>query len=147
MKLYLASSFSLIHRVKDLASILEAAGHEITCKWWSRQYDIPGEGKVATTVLKRRYRSIVSEKFYALPETELSYEADLQGIRDADAFIFVADDRPRAFNGANVELGIALAWGKPCYVYGRLRTSVMYLRVHRVKTVSSLLDSLRGDRR
>ena len=58
MKVYLASSFALIPRVETVASILERRGHEITCKWWSREYYIPGEGKIKTTVLKERTRTL-----------------------------------------------------------------------------------------
>jgi len=145
MKVYLASSFALIPRVEELTLALENAGHQITVRWWSREYDIPGEGKVKTTDLKKRYKKLKQEEFYGHPETEFSYRADLKGVEDADAFIFVAGKAPRPFNGANVELGLALAWGKPCYVYGILPNSVMYWNTTRCDSISALIEALEAE--
>jgi len=145
MKVYLASRFTLIPQVESVASILECRGHEITCKWWSREYQIPGEGKVKTTVLKERTRTLSAEAFYKLPDTRFSYLADLQGIKDADAFIFVAGYDLHPFNGANVELGIALALGKPCYIYGRLPLSVMYYNTKFYDLMMPLLEDMEAE--
>lgn len=143
MRFYLASSFSLIDKVEDACQRLERAGHEITVKWWSREYDIPGEGKVKTTALKDRYDKLEPGLFYERPETRISYDADFQGVLDADVFILIADDEPRAYNGANIELGIALASHKPCYSIGTLDNSVLYLDVTQCDEVGGVLNSLR----
>lgn len=135
-KVYLASSFALIPLVKEVAEYLEAQGHEITVKWWSREYEIPGEkAPVPTTELKRRNNDLYPKAFYAKPETKKSYLADFKGIEDADALVIISGHAPRYFTGANVELGIALALKKPCYALGELRNSALYWGVHRLPDI------------
>ncbi len=143
MRIYVASSFKLLDRVKELVRLLEIEGHTITVKWWSREYNIPGEGKVITTELKRRYEELDPEDFYARPETSRSYYADFQGVKDAQAFIFVAADEPRAYNGANVELGIALGDHIPCFSIGALEKSVLYYTVTKCISTFELISCLR----
>ena len=142
MKFYIASSFSLVDKVQEACDRLEQKGHEITVKWWSREYDIPGEGKVKTITLKKRYNKLEADAFYSRPETKISYDADVKGVIDADAFLFVADENPRAYNGANIELGIALANDKPCFSIGNLSNSVLYLEVNRCKDIEQMLRIL-----
>jgi len=142
LKIYIASSFSQVDKVDLIAQNLELQGHEITVKWWSREYEIPGEGAVKTTDLKVRYEDLDPEDFYKKPETRRSYEADYQGVKDADALVFVAEDTPRAYNGANVELGIALGDGKPCFSLGALDKSVLYYPVFKCVFLEELLDYL-----
>lgn len=143
MKVYIASSFSLIEKVQAACDQLEEESHEITVKWWSREYDIPGEGKVKTTTLKKRYNNMEPDQFYLRPETERSYDADFNGVLGAEAFLFVADDEPRAYNGANVELGIALGSSKPCFSIGRLSNSVLYFEVVQCNSMEEVLNHLR----
>ncbi len=126
MKFYLASSFKLIEKVKEVCKAIEGYGHSVTVKWWSREYDIPNEGKVKTTILKERYEELDPDDFYNRPETKRSYLDDFKGVIDADFFIFVADEIPRKYNGANVELGIALANIIPCFSIGNLELSPLY---------------------
>ena len=143
MKFYIASKFSLLERVRELSRALERAGHEITVKWWSRKYDIPGEGKVQTTDLKKIYNGLPEGEFYNRPETAFSYDSEFKGVKDADVFILIAGDKPGKFNGANIELGIALSDSKPCYSVGPLENSVLYYPVKKFKTIPALLGAIK----
>lgn len=138
MKIYIASTFSLINKVKKLAKALEWEGHTITEKWYERPYQVEGK-EIITTDLKKKYDDLLPDVFYSKPEVKLSYEVDFKGIIDADIFVFVADDMPRKYNGASVELGIALANNKLCLSIGRLETSVMFYPIIRLKTIKKLI--------
>jgi len=129
--IYIASSFSLIDRVSLIAERIENLGHTIAVKWWDRSWDIPGEGEVHTTDLKERYKDLDPDEFYNKPACKIAYESDVEGVKACDVFLFVAGDEPRAYNGANIELGIALGAGKPCYSIGTLATSALYYAVYR----------------
>ena len=142
MKFYLASSFKLIEKVEAAAQVIEGWGHSITEKWWKRPYQVEGLGVVETADLKEIYEALTPEEFYAKPETKFSFEADYRGIVNADVFLFIADDKPRKYNGANVELGIALAESKYCACIGVLEKSVLYCTVKMFKTVEELLEFL-----
>lgn len=147
MKIYIASSFEHVDRVKLLAADLEGLGHSITCKWWERVFEIPGEGPTATTELKKRYATMAREEFYKLPETAISFKADVEGIRQADILVFLASPDVRKYNGAAVEFGIAYGLGKPCLLLGRLENSVMFLPLERIETELELINRLfRGDK-
>jgi len=141
MKIYVASSFRLVERVISTVEALEKAGHEITVKWWERMYDIPGERTPVQTVdLKKRYEALSPDEFYERPETLISFKSDFEGVKDAEAFVFVADEEPRKFNGANVELGIAMGDLKPCFCIGELETSVLYYPVIRCSDVEEVIE-------
>ena len=144
MKFYVASSFTLIEKVEKVVKALELAGHTITVKWWDREYHIEGEGLVNTQVLKKRFNELQQNDFYSKPETKFSFESDFKGVIEADVFLFVADDTPRKYNGANVELGIALANYKLCLSVGVLENSVLYYPIEKFKEIDEVLDFLRG---
>lgn len=139
MKVYIASSFALIPRIIRVAKELEAAGHEVLVKWWDRAFDLPTEGPVHTTILKRRYESLSPEEFYSRPECKIAYETDFEGVLECDVLLFVADPEPRNYTGANVELGMALALDKECMVLGRLPNSAMYYPVRWFTTIEAVL--------
>ena len=142
MIVYIASSFSLIPRVELIAERLENMGHIIAVRWWDRAWDIPGEGKVHTTDLKERYKDLDPDEFYRKPACKIAYESDVKGVLNCDVFLFMANDTPRAYNGANVELGIALGADKPCYSLGIMATSALYYAVTRCKDEHHFLDIL-----
>lgn len=148
MKIYLASSFSLVSKVETVSEALEEIGHEITVKWWSREYEIPGEGKVITSDLKKRFNPLDPDLFYAQPETEKSYLADLAGIEEADILILIAPNiaSRSALVGGNIELGYALACGLFCFSLGALMNSAMYHGVKRLSSFQELIEVL-GDPR
>jgi len=143
MKVYVASSFSLIPKVEKAVKALEKAGHEITVKWWARKYYVEGEGPVNTEVLKERFRDISSDEFYSKPETRYTFLSDLGGIEEAEAFIFVADDEPRRYNGANIELGYAYGNGLPCFSIGTLMNSALYHGVVRCENINNIIFNLK----
>ena len=130
MKIYLASSFSLIPRIEAVCKELESVGHEITVKWWERLH------------LKMDLAPLSPEVFYNHPETAYAYNRDFKGIVDADILVFVADEKERSFNGANVELGIALALNKPCFCVGVLPNSALYYPVIFTKDIQDLVQSI-----
>ena len=80
--------------------------------------------------------------FYEKPETKLSFECDYKGVKNADIFIFVADDTPRKYNGANVELGIALSDKKPCFSIGVLENSVLYYPIVKCANIQEVISRI-----
>ena len=132
MKIYLASSFDLVPVVQSVADYLEARGHTIVVKWWSKDGFDMRDKKIDKT----------SRKFYEDPVCRLIFERDLAGVKHADAFVLVCGDTPRKFNGANVEYGIAIALGKPCYSIGALDNSAMYHPITQCKTVRGLVSHI-----
>ena len=141
MKIYLASSFKHIESVKHVADFLESQGFSITEKWWARIYDIEGKD-IVTTDLKKINDDLKPNEFYDITETIKSYILDLEGIQNADALVFVASDKTRKYNGASVELGIALGMKKPCYLLGKLENSVMFTPLIRCRDTFDLLGKL-----
>ena len=127
MKIYIASSFSLIPKILDLVNKLELLGHVITVKWWERQY------------LKNQFAMLNADIFYAQPECEYAFNTDFKGIKNSDILILVADEKPRAYNGANIELGMVLAFNKKCFSLGNLENSAMYFTVTKCNSVDDLL--------
>lgn len=144
MRIYVASSFSLLPKVERVVQALENAGHEITVKWWKRIYDTRDLGKKETQELKKLFEDLDPDEFYGRPETRRSFMADLQGIEDADDFVLVADDTPRNYGGANIELGYAMGCGKDCFSIGALENSALYWAVERCKTIDELIFKI-GD--
>ena len=133
MKVYLASSFDLMPLVETIAEYLEKQGHDISVKWWSRDgFD-----------LRDKKANHTSDSFYKDPVCEMIFWRDFQGVSDSDAFVIVADNIPKKFNGANVEYGIAVALHKPCFSIGALENSAMYHPIKKCKTLSELVESLR----
>lgn len=132
MNFYIASSFSLIDRVEAVVAALEARGHEVPVKWWTRLH------------LKQRFQALEPDAFYAEPECEYAFLRDMKGIHEADAVILVADDEPRPYCGANVEVGIAIGIGRPVFSLGRLQNSAMYWPVKRCRDLNEILATVEG---
>jgi len=126
MKIYIASSFDLRNKIEEVSKTLEDAGHIITCKWW-----------IADDLKKNSFIK-TSEDFYKDPSCSDIYYRDKLAVERADILIFVAADDARKYNGANVELGMALAKGKACYSVGALQNSAMYFPVIRAKDLNDL---------
>lgn len=113
LRVYLASSFDLVPRVQRLSEKLEERGFEITHKWWEL-----GDHKDQKMNDKEWYKQPIIK--------ELKQKA-LIGISKADIFILVCPKTySKCFNGANVELGYAIAKGKRCWYYGEIERSAMY---------------------
>lgn len=88
MRIYVASKFEN-PRAPEVAALLEAAGHEITYKWWG------------------------NSNF-----TQEQALADERGVRTAQALVLVVEDPELRYNGALTEFGMALALRIPCYLMG-----------------------------
>jgi len=137
MKLYLASSFSLKEKVDSLSKTLENLGFIIPCKWWTGLDFIPSEGKLLSDM-----RDETISDFYSHPATRNAFERDKKAIEDCDAFVFVADDEVKPYNGANVELGMAIAYGKTCLCVGKLKNSAMYYPLVQFDSIPKLISAL-----
>jgi nucleoside 2-deoxyribosyltransferase len=127
MKFYLASSFDLVERVKKVAEILRKHGHEITCEWWVRDY--------------KDMIWMSDDEWYEHFKVQEISKRNFDAVSKADVLLLVAGDTPRKFNGANIELGYALALGKPCYSIGKLERSAMYVSVRRREFLDEVLGS------
>ena len=138
MKVYIASSFSLLFKIREVEQVLENAGFTVICKWWTGLDFIPSERKT----LKEYAKHANSSDFYSHSSCKSAYERDFQSVKDADIFIFVADDVARAYNGANIELGIALGDNKPCFSIGKLENSALYYPVVKCLDSRELLTKL-----
>ena len=141
VKIYIASSFSLVDKVAMLSDLLEREGHTITVKWWAREYEIEGE-HIHTTELKVTNDELDRDIFNNLPETQFSYWDDFNGVLNCDAFIFVADEKKRKYNGASVELGIALGHFKTTFLLGELENSVLFSHLIYCEDIPELLARL-----
>ena len=131
MKIYIASSFSLIDKVETMCKALEEVGYEVLVKWWTRKD------------LKQKFLVLSPDDFYNEPESKIAFERDLQGVKDCDAVVFVAGDRIIPFSGASVEIGMAFALDKPVYSIGVFKNSAMYYRINRCKDIQEILTKLR----
>ena len=130
VKIYIASDFTLIPKIKKVCEVLEDAGHEVLVKWWSR------------LALMEKFQTFTDDEFYDETENRNAYEMDFEGVMECDVLLFVADDEPKYYGGANVELGIALGNQKRCMSIGRLRKSAMYYPVYRAKDMTDVLCNL-----
>ena len=128
LKFYLASSFSLKDKVSEIAEYLKARGHIVMVEWWKydyKQLDLP------------------DEEWYQDSRVTWISERNFNGVVDADVFVLVADcNRSKKFNGANIELGYALALNKPCYCVGVLERSAMYVPVKQYSSIEEILSRL-----
>ena len=126
MKIYLASSFDKESKqmVKDLSTELKARGHTITCEWWHVDY-------------KSALEIEDDEEWYSHPMTRTIYQRSFKAIIDADMLILVAPKKKK-FNGATIEVGIALGNYKPVVCFGQLERSGMFEPIIRCPTWQDL---------
>jgi nucleoside 2-deoxyribosyltransferase len=88
VKIYVAGKWEERERVREVMDTLRTRGHEITFDW------------------------TYSEQF-----SKHQAELDLQGVEAADWLVFLAE-KPLAYKGAYVELGMAIALGTPVALIG-----------------------------
>jgi len=132
MKIYIASSFELLPYVKEIAETLENLGHTITRKWWTFDY---------------KTINIPDKEWYKLQEVKKCSLLNFKAIQETDCLLLVAHPFvPKKFNGANIELGYALALGKPCFSIGKLQRSAMYVPVTKCKDLKEFLKWLNGNK-
>ena len=129
LKFYLASSFKNVEPVRALAKQLEERGHIITCRWWMCDYKVALGG-------------MDDDKWFGQPIIRTIYRRSHKAIEDADMLILVAPE-PCKFNGANIEVGIALGLHKPVICLGELERSAMYeplIRCHSMEELDKTLQ-------
>lgn len=98
-KVYVAAPWILRERAIEAAKILEAGKHQITRKWWL--YEDPASGPNG--------QGHATLSLYAVALAEL----DIKAVRDADAVVCLVPKDGGV--GMWVEMGAALALGKPVY--------------------------------
>ena len=129
MKVYLASSFDLIRKVRAIAETLKKRGHSVTVEWWHRDY---------------KKLPLDDVDWYEDDRVNAISKRNFQGIREADIFVLVAPTATsKKFNGANIELGYALALEKPCFSVGHLQRSAMYVPVTKCDSIEEVLERRR----
>ncbi len=126
MKVYLASSFDLVKKVEALASVLRKNGNIVTVEWWHKDF---------------KKLPLTDVDWYKDARVTAISERNFRGIREADIFVLIAPTlTSKKFNGANIELGYALALGKPCYSVGHLQRSAMYVPVIKCESIEEVLE-------
>ena len=126
LNIYLASSFKYKRNLETVKSALNHQGHHIEDIWWNLD-----SKQVAET----------DNYWYNKPETKAICARHFESIKKCDALILVNPiSVPGQFNGAAVEVGYALALGKPVYSFGFIPRSAMYSPVIRCYNMESLLD-------
>lgn len=122
MKIFVAGKVGQEKSAREAMSILSRAGHEVSFDWTSiphlKPYDENSEASRRAALLESR------------------------GVLESDALVLLAHDKGV---GMYVELGMAIACGKPIYVIGSETSRTMFLYhplVRRVNSISTLLDVL-----
>jgi nucleoside 2-deoxyribosyltransferase len=106
LKLYIATSFRNREQARIMRDLLQGFGHVITSRWIDTHL----------------------EEIDVLTPARQGQEAleDLEDVAAADGVVFVNNtDIPSTSGGMHVEMGYALALGKPVYIVGP-RTSVFH---------------------
>lgn len=93
MKFYIATALENAAQAGEVAALLKAAGHEQTYDWTAH--------------------GSVEERGY--PAKQIAAADETGGVRSADVVIVLLPGR----RGTNVELGMALAFGKRVFLWGR----------------------------
>ena len=127
VKVYIASDFSLKDRILELVKLLESQGHEITRKWWERDF-------------KTTLGDCSDDEWYQKPEVKQVCDDCFRGIADADIIILVApESQAMKYNGASIELGYAMAKGIPILALGQIERSAMYYYVNKYNDLADVV--------
>lgn len=122
MKVYVAGRSSIRNGVEDTIKKLKASGFKITFDWTKHPHFI--------------YRE--------QPELAKKYsELELQAIDSSDVFILVSD---REGSGMYVEMGYALAKGKPVYIIGEWNQKPIFMfhpQVIKRQTIREVISDLK----
>ena len=130
---YIASSFNLKERVQRVYDALTDAGYGVPDVWWDESRE---QADLKTIDEPDHY-------WYQLNVVQRRAERHWRNIEEADVFVIVApEEGTKKFNGANIELGYAIASGCACYSVGRLERSAMYEPVVQTDVVDELLREL-----
>jgi len=111
---YIASSSKFVDDCKKLEEwLFEKYEVEVTRPWW-RHYFKEYE----------KYKAMSDQEFYSDTKVQLVPVLDFKGVDDADLVIILVKDRYK-LTGALIEMGYALAKGKPVIVFGKMKRSAM----------------------
>jgi nucleoside 2-deoxyribosyltransferase len=93
MKLYVAGKWADRDKINEIIENLEANGHTITHNWTKF------EGSNSRPEMKSQFAVM-----------------DIDGVRNADAYVGIMTDAVYPYRGSMTEMGAALGLGKPVYV-------------------------------
>lgn len=128
LKIYLASSFKYKKQCDMLYEQLTSMGHKIPDVWWN---------------LDSKNMEVTDNFWYNHHATKAISARHFKTIQECDILILVCPiSTPGVFTGANVEVGYALALGKPVYSFGFIGRSAMYSDVIRCYTMEALIECL-----
>jgi len=132
MKIYIASSSRFIDDCEILADQLKAdLKFTITRKWWDHYIkDEP------------QFTNISDMEFYANPQVEMIRELDFKAVREADMVVIITRDEYK-LTGALIELGYALALGKPVFLLGQFKRSAMISGCVMVSNKDQLIEAFK----
>lgn len=129
MKLYLASSFDFAALCQEVRVAVEQEGHTVPDVWWN----------VRT---KDDMKGMSEEAFYDSPTVRAIAARHWRTIDACDALVLVIGKDSARFTGANIEVGYAIAKGKPVLCIGTPKRSAMYVALARCQDIPDLLAAL-----
>lgn len=130
MKLYLASSFDYAHICEAVRKVLESKGHVIPDVWWNIR-------------AKDDFTSKSDGDFYDSPIMRAIAARHWKTIDECDGLVLVTGGDPeKTFTGANVEVGYAVAKGKPVFSLGLHKRSAMYVPLIRCADITELAEAI-----
>jgi nucleoside 2-deoxyribosyltransferase len=131
MKFYLASSFDEAALCETVFRLLKTLGHEVPDVWWNVRS-------------KDDFANNTDAEFYGASIVQSIAARHWLTLREVDAVILISNlEKPRSFTGANVEIGFALALGKPVLSVGLLKRSAMYCPVIQCEDFVALGNAIR----
>jgi nucleoside 2-deoxyribosyltransferase len=125
MKLYVAGKWSDREKINEIIETFEARGHTITHNW--TQF----EGSTSRPEMKSQFAIM-----------------DINGVRDADAYIGIMNDPVYPYRGSMTEMGAALGLCKPVYVVApadsNLEATCFFHHplIHKFRTLDALMNYL-----
>lgn len=126
LKLYIASSFEEAKNCETVRRNLKRDGHIVPDVWWN----------VKT---KDDFEGLADFEFYGAPLVQSIALRHWATLQECDAVILVSNaTTERKFTGANVEVGYALALGKPVFSIGKIKRSAMYAPIVKCDTSDEL---------
>ncbi len=121
------------HLVEHLSNELMDRGYIITAFWWK------WHGKQQLKLLAR-------EDFYIDNRIKFIKKRDLFAIDECDILVLLADPNEELdFNGANFELGYAVAKGKKVYIIGKLGLCALYSGIMFFSDINEFLEHISGN--
>lgn len=129
MRVYLASRYSRGPELQGVAARLDAAGHEVVCRWITHH-----DGALET--------SLTSEQLTADPKAAEKYAlCDVQDLQTADAVVSFTD-KAGGKGGRHVEFGMAWGLGLRLVVVGPRENVFHTLReVEHHATIEEFLEA------